>query len=587
MNTRYTEILLFFSRLSRRNNKGFVIGMVLASGVVMTLIAAVMLVRSSSEKEKVTVQQHTAKGMAKADVGLIRITQFLNHTEHQQLIKKDWREEGKWADEAGKIAAAAQAASGSGSGSSSIENPLDDVNDCDSNKIPGEWGNGGSSSSQSSNGGSDSDSAQSYRDEFDAAYFNEMVGKLSNSEWIEIDADDPSAGEFRLTDYQLLPSPDDPNMVQLEIEARGLDQDNSTSDLKLNNSIRKISVKLPILERSENSSNATGDTDVYLTPGLWIPRLQDEEDAKQSSDSSKPNKPINAITWVGCLENEVQENGQPKWEVNESYVNSNKLDDTPIEIGEHSINPKDPTRDGQNLGVIAIDNNMFGLPPDPPVSKLNPLDFSNCGITLPRGVSGNTWSGSSSEQCDNFQNNATDTAIGNIYYYWFQGDDSIKLSNAQIRINPPPGKKVVIFIDGGITMSGKDTFNNAQTTECRSESGNQTVVTFIGDPEDPSKLELYSRSSSKEINISGGTIISGFVHAPQTKLLISQAQVRGAAWVKQMDASNSGSDCDRSIKQMDVGQTLVMGGSPQGQPQNFTVLGQVSSYRSIEVEEEE
>ena len=56
-----------------------------------------------------------------------------------------------------------------------------------------------------------------------------------------------------------------------------------------------------------------------------------------------------------------------------------------------------------------------------------------------------------------------------------------------------------------------------------------------------------------------------------------------------MDASNSkGSGCDRSIKQMDVGPTLVMpAGAPSGaaEPQDFTILGQVSSYRSIQIEE--
>ncbi|MDJ0578715.1 hypothetical protein [Crocosphaera sp.] len=566
MNTRYTEIFLFLSRLSRRNNKGFVSGFALVAGVLMTLTGAVMLVRSSSEKEKVTVQQNIAKGMAKAEVGVIRIAQFLNQEQHQELIKTKLED---WPTVATQIVNKYQP---SGDGNNNNNNNGGghelEAKACDGTQIPGEWGLGGGNS----------DTYEPIAP-FDKDEFNDMVDKLRNKQWIEVDDQDSSAGEFRLTSYELLPDTTAPNIVKLEIEARGLDQDNSSSDLKFNNSIRKISVNLPILERSDNSSNATGTENTALTPGLWVSDTNNgsggnNDNSKQSSDSSKPNKPINAVTWIDCSQN-------GDWNTSESYVNSNKLDSTAIAIGETNVNPT------ENGGVQQVRDNLPDIPEVPSgVSNLDPLNFSNCGITLPRGVSGNTSSGSSSEQCDDFQNNATDTAIGNIYYYHFKGDDSIILSNAQIRINPPVGKKVVIFIDGGITMSGTSTFDNAQTTQCRSESGNQTVVTFIGDPEDPSKLELYSRSSSKEINISGGTIISGFVHAPQTKLLISQAQIRGAAWVKVMDASNSGSDCDRSIKQMDVGSTLVMGdsGSQRGRPQNFTVVGQVSSYRSIEVD---
>ena len=100
MNTRYTEILLFFFRLSRKSNKGFAMGFVLATGVLMTVTGAFMLLRSSSEKEKVFIQQNTAKGIAKADVGVIRIAQFLNQEQHQELIKKELD---KWGDVAPQI----------------------------------------------------------------------------------------------------------------------------------------------------------------------------------------------------------------------------------------------------------------------------------------------------------------------------------------------------------------------------------------------------------------------------------------------------------------------------------------------------
>ena len=82
-------------------------------------------------------------------------------------------------------------------------------------------------------------------------------------------------------------------------------------------------------------------------------------------------------------------------------------------------------------------------------------------------------------------------------------------------------------------------------------------------------------------------MISAFVHAPKTELKISQAQVRGAAWVKKMDASNSGggSGCDRSIKQMDVGKTLVTNGESE-QSESKPTLGGTNAYLTLEAQKD-
>ena len=129
--------------------------------------------------------------------------------------------------------------------------------------------------------------------------------------------------------------------------------------------------------------------------------------------------------------------------------------------------------------------------------------------------------------------------------------------------------------------TGKD---HGEPASCQGTS--EPVTTYIGDPDDPSKLEIYHHSAANPIDISDTTMISGFVHAPKVELKISQAQVRGAAWFKKMDASNSGggsSGCERSIKQMDVGKTLVMGGEEE-ESEPVTTLGQVASYQSTEAE---
>ncbi|MGK7954313.1 MAG: hypothetical protein AB4063_03470 [Crocosphaera sp.] len=568
MNTRYTETFLFLSRLSRRSNKGFALAFVCCAGVLMAGTAAVMLMRSSSEREKVIAQQTTAKGIMKADVGVARITYFFNQPQHQKLIKKPTDQWQSVADEI--LAASGSGGSSSGSSGSQLEGAA-----CN--------GSGGSSDS------SESDSSESGSS---GAFDTDMFNKLLNNEWITIKTSkDVSAGEYRLTGYEL-DSETDPKFVNLKVEARGLAQDANTTELKSNNSVRGINVLLPIIEKTEEE-----EAESSIIPGLWVSDTKngsggDKANSKQSSDASKPNKPINAITWIDCSQ-------ETKWNnASENYVNTPRLDQTPIQIGNKNINPKDPTGDGKNLGVQQIKDDLPGLPAIPSSSKVRNMgsrNWSNCYVTLPL-IDGNKSSCSVPS--------GTDEPIGNAYYYKFTGSVSMNLSSVQIRINPPEGKKVIIFASGIIDISGTSDFNKydkyydtgekkykrfpndyRNALRCRSGSGTEKVTSYIGDPTDPSKLEIYSSTSDEAVKLGGQNILSAFLHAPKTKVVqISQSQIRGAAWIKAMDASNSyGSGCDRSIKQMDVGKTLVMGGeAEEGQP--VTTLGQVASYQSTEAE---
>ena len=518
MNTRYTEIFLFLSRLSLRSDKGFAMGFVLIVGVLMTATGAVMLLRSASEKEKVFLQKNTFKGIAKVDIGVTRIAHFLNHTEHQQLIKTEW---GEWSDKdfidkIVKDAEKAAAVSGNNNNNSNSGNQLEPL-DCKGNPIP--WGEeeGGEETADEPNPDTETSSNEFYPNEFDEDEFKAMVKKLdkNNPQWIEIDENDPSAGEFRLTSYKLLPleedRPDDnpePTMVELEVEARGLDQDND-GYLKSNNSLRKVSVRLPILERSEEASEGeeASDSSSSPIPGLWISDTKNgkkgsEDNSKQSSGNQKP---IDAVTWIDCTQ-------KSDWKKSGSdYVNNSKL---------------------ANGKVQQVKNDLPGLPPIPSSPKVRDMGsrvWANCYVTLPLGVNDNNSS------CPNVPN-VTDEPIGNAYYYKFTGSDSMNLSSVQIRINPPPGKKVIIFASGIISISGTSDFTNynkyydegedkykefpqeyLDALKCRSGSGTETVTAYIGDLTDPSKLEIYSSTSDEALKLQGQNIFSGFLHAPNTK----------------------------------------------------------------------
>ena len=95
MNKRYTETFLFLSRLSHKSNKGFVLPFVLCTGVVIAGTGALMLLRSSSESEKVVAQQAIAQGKTASEVAMARMQYVLGKYPFiAEKSETDWQTEG-------------------------------------------------------------------------------------------------------------------------------------------------------------------------------------------------------------------------------------------------------------------------------------------------------------------------------------------------------------------------------------------------------------------------------------------------------------------------------------------------------------
>ncbi len=511
MNTRLKLTLL---TLTTHKNQGFSIVFALMIGVGMILTTSTMIIRASQGKNQTTAQESINKASSNTDLAVTRIAYFLN--QNRELIKKPTDQ---WQTVANETTTTSHS-----SGSTTIQGIA-----CDSTA-----GTGGAEGSTDSAGNKTT-----------------ILNNLVTQSWLSIDENNPSAGDYRLQQYQLN-SLHKPTKVKMQVEARTL-QENST-DLSLNNSISSIEVTFPIIDPSQKVTAPM--------PGLWISDTTGGTGGvnHNSKQSSGANQPINAITWLDCTQ-------MTDWQTNVSYVNNEKLNLNPITIGNRIVNPTE---------IQQVQDDLPDVPSSPlGAYNLGSLNASNCYITLPR-TPGNTWGGDAGSECETINDRTSDTAIDGVYYYEFTGD--VSLSNSQIRINPPTGTKVVIHVTGGITLSGKAMAHGASSS-CLGAS--DAVATYMGDPDDPSKLELYSHSSFEPIDISETTLISGFVHAPDTQLKISEGQVRGAAWVKSMDASNSGGGlgCDRSIKQMDVGTPQIME-DPAKEPHPY--LGKPIHYRTLE-----
>lgn len=489
---------------SKTNDQGFVLPIMLGVGMIMSVAATSMIIQAASQETQTSTQEVINQGSAHTDVAVKRIIYFLN--QHRELVNKP-------TDQWETIANEIMAESTTG-GSNDLEGIT-----CDESE------------------------------EVNQTMLNNLLAKT----WISMDRNNPSAGDYRLLQYQL-DSVDNPRTAKLQIEARAV-QDSNTK-LSVRNSVKALEVVVAIGQQS--------GTLAPELPGLWISDTTGGTGglATNSKQSSGANKPINAVTWIDCSQT-------IDWDTNTAYVNDTKIDTTAIATDGGSMNPP--------AEVKQVEDDLPSVPSIPVGAyDLGSLNASNCYITLPR-TDGNTWGGNTASGCDTINDRTSDESIDGVYHYHFT---DVTLSNSQIRIKPPEGTKVVIHVSRGITMSGTGVSHGAATS-CVGTS--EAVTTYIGDPDDPSKLELYSHATSPldPIDISDTTMISGFVHAPNTELKISQGQVRGAAWVKSMDASNSGGGygCDRSIKQMDIGKIEILGGD-EGKPKPY--LGQVLSYRTTE-----
>lgn len=340
------------------------------------------------------------------------------------------------------------------------------------------------------------------------------ITAAKTNNWINL-----SEGRYKVLQYQV-----DSRLATLELEGQ------------MGNSTAVLEVKFPIKQVPTS------------VPGLWLQNVTNPP-ADVSTDLS--------IEGNVCLEGPLPSD-------------SDKLSSV------HLTGPG--TLDFPPGGTPQLIPNGDQIPilPDLPSSTarydLGSLDASNCYIMLPRiddtqreTQDSNLKVSGLSNNCSSFNSSTSDVPSGDVYNYFFTGDDSIKLSNAQILINPPPGKRVAIYVQGKVFLSGTSSSTGAPVLTCSGTPN--SIRTYIGHPNDPKKLAIYGSAQSGNadgspnygggryseiIDISDTTLIQGFVFAPSAELKISQGQVRGAAWVKKILSSNS-SGCRIAISQQDVG----------------------------------
>ena len=289
-----------------------------------------------------------------------------------------------------------------------------------------------------------------------------------------------------------------------------------------------------------------------------------------------------------------------------------------------------PTEVGGGQPTILPSSNGPSIPkpgfPDPPPEipigtvEINPLvGLKECYIILPRidenttdreyeplAVKNISDTSGDHDNCHNF-NDSTDVETpdaNGIYHYIIKenGDKSID-GKVQIIINPPADTaeknyRVALHLEGAINIINWEDVSSQPKyddpvipiLECQENGSNTTthyltsyITSVIGIDTDTGKyiesaknIDVYYTGTEKStIN---QTVVTGFYYFPNAEITTSQGQIRGSAWAKKFEASNSGSSCGIAIDQMEVSEdaTRLAGGAVYQ-----TLKGGVNTWKRV------
>lgn len=493
-----------------QSEQGFALPMAIGMGMVMLLVGTTMMIRSQGDQMTASAQKATGGSLNVAEVGITRT---------QALLKQY------------PLLAAKNATS---------------------------WNTTTDTTKSTCNGTNVVTGSNETEEEAT------LITRSNSAQWVNVTSGNPNAGEFRVVSY--LPNTPTAGLGTLIVEGRTRSEGGAAT-AAASNSISAVSVQIPVVQ----SSN-----DIL---GVRVRR------------NTGAGDPIDVSTF-GTVNANVRVEG---CSFDSNKIGTNRLEKNPYTQNNTTANVKSIW----DNSTPSIGSNPAPFPTLPSVPaglqalaryRLPPIDASNCYIVLPRIARANGARGTSCTNQDKFGVPLTttfgttaggapavgfDIAAGGVYSYLVNsttsstaitnngspGGDSIKLSNASLVIDPPAGTKVVLYVRGNILTTGTSA-SGAPSTTCPGPGTSTVTVTTYLNRGAPSNLEIYGANGtdasygtgyvSQQINVSGNTLISSFIYAPEAIVDISQGQIRGSVWSKIFKSSNS-SGCRVAMIQQDIG----------------------------------
>lgn len=503
------------------SEQGFAIPIVVGMGLVMLLVGVTMIVRSQGDQVTASAQKATADSLGVAETGVTRILALLK--QYPSLASQPRT---AWGDTT--VTSAAR---------------------CNGTNLVN---------------GTNLDLAAGSPDA-------KLINRSKQQWWLNVDDADSNAGEFRVFNYAPTGG-----IGTLTIEGRAKSEnaaatETSSTATKLGNSTTSLEVQIPL------TSSASGNA------GIWVKRNTAGDPIDVSNNIS-----INADVQVeGCS-------------FDPAKINTNKLEHT---NGNTALPIKaiyDGTIPGVGTSLKAFPSLPTMLTGTRPLPR---IDASNCIIRLPRistrpnlGV-GTTCVGPDQfgvAMTTTFGNGNEDPYItdtnGNLVYSYLidstttnatnigqvltstgaSGGDSIKLSNSILVIDPPAGKKVILYVRGNMNLSGTSLPTGGTQMAC---AGTTTPVTTYINGGTASNLEIYASDGTgtygsgyktDTITFSDTVIIKAFIYAPMSLVSVSQGQIEGVVWAQRFAASNNptgSGGCDAGVIQASLGNVSVTSSS--------------------------
>lgn len=384
-------------RRASSEQEGFAIPAVIGIGLIIILAGTTMLIRSREDQIQASAQKATLRGISAAETGISQVQAFLN--QNRVVAKYDFAD---WKQASSKIS--------------------EITNSCNSSSVIA--------------------STQQFAKE--------------RSEWVNIDQNDSSKGQYRIVDYVYSPNPanpklDNPNyrsapgvgVLTVEGRVNQVGGKNEQAKPDVNTSTTRLQVTIPVVAKELNQ---------IPTPGLWI---------KIGVPSGNQSVRGNLITNDCSIQ-------LPSGST--SYQDIDKSTNKPY---------LDP---GTNQSYQTLKMNLdFPALPTKPSPVPNSLSLSKNGtVVLPRLV------------------DKTSVVKGQTVYEYSVADMTEK---SDIIITP--GQKVIFYLDGNIDK------NTTITHSCIDNS--KKVIANCH----PADFQIYGYGPAKSyICLNGGNYIEAFIFAP-------------------------------------------------------------------------
>jgi hypothetical protein len=494
------KLLFKILSLRRSQEEGFVIPVIFALGLIMTLIGMITIFQSSDEEIISISQRDTSRALAAAEAGVARYREYIDN--YKTIAMYSACIDGNDTDKEGDNWAGTT---------------------CGDPPNPASWANATTGNIPNLNTHCPAEGKT-------VADNDDDIEAIATRAWQNI-GDDPTQGQYRLIDYVYIPGVFDAATDSYTTQPRGklvvegrVNQQNTDLENAINASVASISVDLPIQPGLPNIPPTDISVAPFLNgfnPALWIIQAND----------------AGGVAQVGNLR------------VNGNIVLTN--DD--CKFGDNATLPTD---------VNLFDNTKQSILIDPipraPVIATETLPANINEITLAdlkkeslpiKGATGTTVAGDTVYYYKLVD--AVPPTPG------IQTDLNLVGGNT---INIRSGRKVVLYVEGNINITPNITIPPAVPPD----PANPGVLGDININSDPantsSNLEIYVTDPSKNININGaGNInIKALIHAPDSIVNIaagSTANVTfiGAMWIENWNSTAAAdSSFDINIDNTDV-----------------------------------